>query len=1597
MTETGNRGRVGWRGDVVRGNVVLWPSRRSDLVDTTRCPACFEKLASPVCGHCGLDLRHPAAADLLSTSVSIADALDRRAEIIGRIRIETDAAAHARREADEHARRSAAHAQREADEHARRSAALTRRDIVAPASVQNPQPASAHDLQPASAQDPQPASAPAPPSLMHVPPPPGVPPVGSAPPIDGQAEPPRRRVSSVQLALLIAGVSLLSVFAIFFLVYAFINYGIIWRSVIIGAITVAAFTTAIVLHRRGLRTTAEGIAVLAIVLVYLDAFALRANDLFGAADVAGSLYWGITLVIAAVGFIVWHRVSGLRAPSLVGFVTLAPGVGIIAYGLTEPLEFPERTVLVLSAAAGAGLVHRFAGRATTASSTGTRARVERSVVLATTAVSLAGSSTLAVLVEPTANNPTANDPNSNDPTASLLGLVVVVLIAASHLGVLWSLPERPRGWAGAISVPLGISTATLGVAFWLHTGTPDGTLVLPTVVAVIAALGFDSVSRRVGDPMLGTAGRAAAISSAVVLGIVASVPLGSALLFTGAATADAVDRAWTIGPLDPLADPAVADVLVVVALAFVGILAAVAWRIDGLLLRRAPALGFYAAGVLALAAPLAGAAALVMGVWLALAAVALIVVATGRERIGPLRPALITLYGVTLALGWTAGWASESTWPVAAGATVLLLGAGRAIVPDGMVAGRVGRAGFLAASTVMLLVAAATAVRQLGVAADPPTGVWLTDVVRGVTAVAAAIMILAAVVPGRLLSGLDRRVLFWLHGSVAVVGVLVTRLVVVEPRGLILPSGSVDRGTFLGVVDSSALAVGIAALLLVAVVLFVAPRRTAMFRTERMTASVALAPTLWLLLDGVLRRLDAPDLPLALAPATAGLVIAVISLAVHVRRPTRIPRNFRELGVAITGAGALVLTVGDDAPLLWVVFAALALAAGAASVRQSREPLAAVGFGIAAVLVPLAAGHGADALVSMTDAGASSVADANRFAALSLILLLAVAALRLEPIVPTLARRTVFWTALVLVGATDAYGRISVSEGVLLDTAAAGLVSHALLVGALLLWGVRRSTSALRLERIVASVALGPAIYLVVDSFVQVVDAPELARSVAPVTAALLSAVGSLAVALLRRASTIPRGLREMGVALVGVPAVIVAAVNVDGSTWLVLLFSAVTVLIVSISADGLFASRSPRRYLGWGAIVLAVAGLWVRLSENSVGAVEPYVLPLSGVLLLVALLLWRAGRRAGAVSPVPPLVGFAGLLVGILPVASVSATGAPVRAIVVGAVSASLLLVSSFVRARVGARPVVSGSDGTIDGTHQSSGIRPYLDVAALAGAIGVTVTIVGRAWVLTSTRPGSGEVDAWLGVGVGVLIVSAFGIATIPPDRFSAQRMLGARVISLIPLTASTAIECMAIARTDGTLLRPLAVVFLLSALHVIAFTIDRLPLDRLLAWVAIAYAAIVAGLALASGSLDPVETGTLPIAIALIATGVVRLGESEKPRSWPWLGPGVVVLLLPSLLATINDRPLWRLVGIGVVGVAIVVIGLMRRLQAPFVIGTVVVVVHAVATFAPQIRSVYESVAWWLWLGIGGLILTVLAARYEQRIRNLRDVVERIGSLR
>lgn len=1286
---------------------VAFPRAPRALTGTANCPACFSPLTGVVCGKCSLDLAHPAASELYGTSVDAARLLERRLEIIGRIRYES-----ARADATESAPRDSALRTLEETREAKRS----------------------------------PSDAP----------PPSTAPPTAAIDAASPARPPWR--SSVQLILLLVGVSLLSIAAIFFLVYAFLTFGLIWRAVIIGAITVAAVAASSVLRRRALTATAEGVAAFGVVLVYLDAFAFRANDLFDLGSTDPAVYWGAAVVAASVAFLGWRRMSGLRVPSIVGFATFAPGVGLLVAGATSDLESAARIFAVFSTIAAAGLIHLAAPLLSPRPLT-----MERALVLTTTGAALLVAAAAALTIEPESDWA---------PSLAIAGLASLAMLHAVALVQLRHKGGSERAYARVFSGFTGVLATGAVAVSATRTESEEFLVFVPLCSAAAVALLAEAVARAVRPGFTQRCATIAAWSAAAVTAATLVVPVVVAALTAIPTALVALASPWRLNEIENLAILGGTPAWALLAIATSALLAAVSWLVQGVARRRAPLLVWVATLTATLGVALLHTVWAMVAAWLVLAALALgvLLVRPAFASSPALRAPFVGVIATAGTLGYATGWATTSTWGGASIVVIGLLIAARPLAPSA------GRAAMLGASIVVLLIGAAASARLLtfGDAVAPE----------------------------------------------------------IE---------SINAARFAGLA------------------------------------------------------------------ATVVLALAAVSF--------RGTEPFRGAGPS-RGFGGF---------------------RGAGTVR-----------GPGAFLSPVST---ADRPVSTAD------------------------------------RRVSFWIAAAVAGAAawDVSARLpslerDVRDAVILPEYSAGLIASLMLLVALTMWAALRATVDARFERAAASVALAPVLFLVVTALARALDAPQLGGSVAAATAALLAGAGSLTVAL-ERPSAVPRHARELGVAFVGATAVLSAVSTDTPAAWLVLVLAGLTVLFLSISADGLFSSASPRRHLGWLALALAIAGLWWRLAGEEVSALEPYVLPLAGALLGVAILIHRsAERRTGASDGrAAPLIALGGLLLAILPLSVNAATGSPVRAVVVFAVSGVLLLGGSYVVA--------------------SPRLRAFCDATALAGAIGVLATSIGRAVQLIDTPGGTADarLDAWLAAAFLVLLLAAVGQTRRRNDGSDRVRGLAGQGLGILALALMLAFE-LPVLRIDSLgASRGLALVLVFAAVHVGTFLIDRAPFTRAVGWAAAAFGGIAAAVGISVGAIEPIELATVPLAGALLVTGILHLDALPNARSWPWLGPGTVILLVPPLVATIDDRPLWRLVGLGIVGVAVVVIAVTRCLQAPFVIGVAVVLVHGIATFLPQLRAAYESVPWWLWLGAGGVLLILLAARYERRIRDVRSAVTRLGALR
>ncbi|MEL0626542.1 hypothetical protein V6245_06240 [Salinibacterium amurskyense] len=832
---------------------------------------------SAVCSQCGLDLNHPDAALLREESHDVATLLDARLELIGKIRFET--AAERKRLRDE--ARDAEYAAFEAA-----TAHRAARSAAAPES----------DNRTAAAATAATAATPATPAASANTAIPGATtPAAHDSTISTPANPPHSGTevagkphSGIQVLLLVVGVSLLSIGAIFFLIYAFLTFGLIWRSAIIASITIASIVTASAMKRRGLAATGEALSALAVVLVILDIYALRANDLVVLGDEAGRLYWGGALLLAALGFMLWHRASALVLVNVVGFALFPLAAALLAAGLADESTFDTAALAALVALAAASLIHVFAAHGSYT------AYAERIICVVYALFAFAGGLVLAAFTHTASSN--------NDSVGWVFALAA---LAALHGIAAWG-----RGNAlmpGLHNAFAAVAGVLLGAALWIAIiprveavdDAVEGADAFPfRLLLVVAALTATALASETIGRRLATAGRLATFWAAVgvwiVTGTAAIIPLFQslfvALQFTGQQDLRRITPGSALFDVENGGWPQLTLLIVPLAMAIV-------WWLTRQLRGRLHSLLGSAGIALALAAPLTGTLLNAVIAWLILATAALVSIARDRRRNGARRIHVTIAAGglLPLVLAYSSGWSSHHTWVLASVVTAALLVAARSVLT-----GIGDRAALLGSASIVLLLAAAGVGEQLqfGFTDGQPNQLesWLAVGAAGVLLLALSFWKSAPQT-----STVDRLTVWWIGLSATSLAAAVLWIASINGA----PSDSAPLVLNLPVVS---FIIAAAALVVLALTM---TGRVGIDRLEaRYTAAALLAPaTVWAL-DSASRALGLSDIAIQLAPATASVLVGAASMALRVRGLHPRMRRVSEISAltvaGITAANAIV-------------------------------------------------------------------------------------------------------------------------------------------------------------------------------------------------------------------------------------------------------------------------------------------------------------------------------------------------------------------------------------------------------------------------------------------------------------------------------------------------------------------------------------------------------------------------------------------------------------------------------------------------------------------------------------------------------------------
>jgi hypothetical protein len=146
------------------------------------------------------------------------------------------------------------------------------------------------------------------------------------------------------------------------------------------------------------------------------------------------------------------------------------------------------------------------------------------------------------------------------------------------------------------------------------------------------------------------------------------------------------------------------------------------------------------------------------------------------------------------------------------------------------------------------------------------------------------------------------------------------------------------------------------------------------------------------------------------------------------------------------------------------------------------------------------------------------------------------------------------------------------------------------------------------------------------------------------------------------------------------------------------------------------------------------------------------------------------------------------------------------------------------------------------------------------------------------------------------------------------------------------------------------------------------------------------------LADAGVEAPEPYVVPLGLVALVLGWLRVRREPATRSFAAYGPGLSLLLLPSLVASFDDATLTRPLLLGGVALTVLLVGAQQRLQAPLVIGGGVLAIDALQLLAPYAAALPR----WLTLGAAGLLLVAVGATYEQRRRDVAELRRRFDAL-
>jgi len=438
-------------------------------------------------------------------------------------------------------------------------------------------------------------------------------------------------------------------------------------------------------------------------------------------------------------------------------------------------------------------------------------------------------------------------------------------------------------------------------------------------------------------------------------------------------------------------------------------------------------------------------------------------------------------------------------------------------------------------------------------------------------------------------------------------------------------------------------------------------------------------------------------------------------------------------------------------------------------------------------------------------------------------------------------------------------------------------------------------------------------------------------------------------------------------------------------------------VVFVILGIGGAGASLFAKRRFGWWIAAGSwTAALWCAWGLAGIADLEPYVYPPALAAVVIGVVLALRGRNGAAlVGP-----GLAIAIVTSLIVLAASGSGPeavlPWRALALLAASA-LLLAAGIVLSR--------GADRWRLGV-----LRMPVLIAAIGAASAGLIQAVRYAWELDAATPGPGSeivqteftVVPVLAYSLAAAVLAALaGRFLLPAPRWALTPALLFLIVGPIAAVAPGVAPMW----TLWGLSLALLALMIVTVVRDLAGTTILPP-----AWVTFVAAWCVAVAGWSVRDLN-VEWFSLPLGLALTGAGVLVLARGGGAsggtvtswpvgftRSWAVLAPGIVVTVLPSVLATGTNPATERAILVISLALAALLVGAILRYAAPFVLSLITFVVEIVViVFQLIVGRDIDPVVFYIAAGSAGTILIVVAIWFERRSRGDRENSARLRDLR